>query len=552
MIVRSLVALAALAVPSAAQAERWRTEFIDLEIPMRDARHLLADAYLPAKPGRYPTILVQTPYNKAHFRAALSKAVMLDKVGAIGRGAISDVVAMKDREHYAYVIVDWRGFYASKAAMRGVKKLRWRRAQDGFDTVEWIAKQPWSNGKVGTWGGSALGKQQFDTAAEHPPHLVCAAPMIAAMGLSYEQYFDRGVPLDAHLRMLDLLGYDLRARVRKNPLPGTLFWRFVRRVTYRPDKIDVPCLMITGWWDNYPDEVIETFEDLVARGGTAAREQSKLLIGPWDHVGVGLEKQGGLEFPKAALESAKAAKAFFDFHLRGLANGWDKTPRVRYFDSGSRTWHSAASWTGVPREQVVLYATGEGRLQRAKHEQGKTRGYSYDPKKPSRTLGGANLPPLAHGPLVQNRLLERKDVLVYRTGSLDEALPLCGKLELEFTFTADRVDADFCLRLCDVDTEGRAWLLTDTAVRAKLRNGKVELLEPGKPTRISVAFPAECHTFAKGHELLVILTSGNAPRYERNPHTGADLWDRRAAQPVAIEISHTSDAPFVVRVPHAK
>ena len=102
----------------------------------------------------------------------------------VGRGAISDLLVLKDREHYAYLVMDWRGFYASKKAAKGVARVGSLRGRDGYDIVEWIAAQSWSNGRVGTWGGSALGKIQFQTASQKPPHLVCAVPLIAAIGIS--------------------------------------------------------------------------------------------------------------------------------------------------------------------------------------------------------------------------------------------------------------------------------------------------------------------------------------------------------------------------------
>ncbi|MFQ5505515.1 MAG: CocE/NonD family hydrolase [Planctomycetota bacterium] len=549
----SLLVTALAAQESRPGLASWRVEQRDLAIEMRDGKSLAADLFLPGKRGRYPAVLIQTPYNKKHLGAPISLG-RSRRVGEIGRGAVSDTLGLLDRAHYAYLVVDWRGFYASKKAMRGVQRWSWRRGQDGHDLVEWIAKQPWSDGKVGTWGGSALGKQQFSTALEHPPHLVCCVPLIAAMGIGYEQYFENGVPLDAHLRILDLLGYDVRERVRKNPLPGTLLWRLAARRTYRPQEIEVPCLLISGWWDHYPDLVIRTFEDIVARGGDAARAHSKLLIGPWDHVGVGLRKQGDLEFPKAELASAEAAKAFLDYHLRGVRNGWEKTPRIRYFDSGSREWRAAERWTGAKRPTRRLFLHAGGSIDasppgEAPEGRPGERSYRYDPRKPPRTLGGANLPPLPHGPRIQNELLARKDLLVYRTGPLAEALPLEGRLSLTFSFRADRADCDFCVWLCDVDPKGRAFLLCDSALRAKLRNGKVEPLEPGTAYRVTLSLPDHCHTFEKDHELLLVLASGNSPRYERNPHTGQDLWDPKTALDLAVTILHRKDAPAVLEIP---
>ena len=352
----ALLALLAAAAPLAEAGEAAR----EVEIPMRDGAVLAADLYLPSRAGRHPTVLIQTPYNKRFFGGPLSGVVR--EGGAAGRGSAADALALLDREHYAYVVVDWRGFFRPRAAQAEARRGSWRRGLDGFDCVEWIARQEWSDGKVGTWGGSALGKQQLDTAAEKPPHLVCCVPLIASMGQDYESYYEGGVAVEAHVEELGGLGFGVSGRVGRAARPDQPVWRFVRERTYRPEAVGVPSLFITGWWDNYPDQVIATFEDVAQRGGPGAA-QSKLLVGPWDHVSVGLAKQGDLSFPGAAGESGRAAKAFLDFWLRGEKdNGWKETPRVRYWRIGGEGWHAVDSWSTAPRETTRLHVAGAGRL----------------------------------------------------------------------------------------------------------------------------------------------------------------------------------------------
>jgi len=513
----------------------------DVAIPMRDGKALAADVFLPPKPGKYPCVLIQTPYGKESLGRPIGGESK--PAGELGRGAVSDTLGLLDRAHYAYVVVDWRGFHGSRAALRGVDKRKWRRGQDGFDCVEWCAAQAWCDGKVGTWGGSALGKVQLDTAAEHPPHLVCAVPLIAAMGQRYEFYYEGGIYHEGHNKMLDLLGFGVGAKVRAAPLPGAPLWKFAKAFTYHPEKIGVPCLMITGWWDHFPGFIIRTFEDILAKGGPRARKGSRLLIGPWDHVGVGLKKQGDLEFPGAELASARAAKAFLDFHLRGIRNGWDETPRVRWWQCGENRWHEAASWSGIEREAAALSLRGKRILlpgeEPRKGEKAAPLHYVYDPHHPSPTLGGANLPPMKHGPTRQNALLGRKDGLVFRTRLLEKPLELDGNAELAFRFRCNRKDCDFTARLCDQDEEGDLVLVADAAQRAKLRNGKVELLEPGKSYAITLRFPVTAWTFLSGHRLVLVVSSGNWPRYERNPNTGADFWD--PDQALAVEVTLLQD-----------
>ncbi|NOY81531.1 MAG: CocE/NonD family hydrolase [Kiritimatiellaeota bacterium] len=529
-------------------ASTWLTVERDIGIPMRDGKRLAADVFLPSRPGRYPCILIQTPYNKKYLSAPISGDVT--NRSAVGRGSISDTLGLLDRANYAYVVVDWRGFYGSKSAMRGVKRRRWKRGYDGYDCVEWCAAQSWSNGRIGTWGGSALGKQQFDTAAQRPPHLVCCVPLIAAMGQRYEFYYEGCIPLEAHVKRLDSLGYNVSGKVRSSPRPDARVWRWISAITYRPQDIQVPCLLITGWWDNYPDAVIQTFEDIVARGGARARADSRLLVGPWDHVGVGLAKQGDLEFPGAELASARAAKAFFDFHLRDLGNGWDRNPRVRYWQCGEDVWCDAESWTGIRRRDQRLVLS-PGRIDPGRGRVGRKTDlrYRYDPKQPTPTLGGANLPPLKHGPTRQNSLLRRKDLLVYRTDRLRRPLELNGKASLTFRFSCDRVDCDFTARLCDERPNGDLILVADAAQRAKFRTGGASLLEPGRTYEIRLDFPSMAYTFGSDHRLTLILGSGNYPRYERNPHTGDDFWNPATALDLNVTVHHGPGTPATLVLP---
>ncbi|KAF0246786.1 MAG: acylase and [Planctomycetota bacterium] len=541
---RTLALALALALPVA--AEGWNSEQKDVQIPMRDGKWLAADVYLPAKEGKYPCVLVQTPYNKKHMGTVMTLANV--PAGETGRGSTNDMKVLMDREHYAYVFVDWRGFYGSKAATKPMAK----RGLDGYDCVEWIAGQAWSDGKVGTWGGSALGKQQLDTAAEHPPHLVCCAPLIAAMGQGYEAYYEGGVMLEGHVKRLDQLGFGVSEKVIAAPLSGTPLWKFAEKATYHPEAIEVPCLMITGWWDNYPDAIVRTFEDIVAKGGEAARSGSKLLIGPWDHVSIGVTEQGALKFEKASLESARAAKAFFDYWLRGMKdNGWDKVARVRYWPVNEEAWKSCEAWTAVARDSQSFFLTAEGRLAAERPQQESTRTWTYDPVDPSPTLGGANLPPMKHGPTDQSALSERKDGAWFTTGKLEKPLRVNGNVELTVSLEANAPDCDFTARLCDAGVDGKPVLIGDAAGRAKLRDGTAvaKLLQGGQTYSLTLRFPATAATFPAGHELRVYLANTNWPRYERNAGTGADHWDEKTAQPVKITLHFGASE---LRLPIAK
>ncbi len=502
-----------------APQDEWKVEARDVQIPMRDGKSLAADLFLPPKAGKYPVVLIQTPYNKKGLGKPIgSKDATSNETG---RGSISDALGLLDRDNYVYCVVDWRGFFASKGAMEGVDPKQWKRGQDGYDCVEWLASQAWSNGKIGMWGGSALGKQQLDTCAEHPPHLVCAVPLIASMGSTYDGYYEGGVLLESHVDKLDQLGFGVGKRVKESPLPSAPIWKYAERMTYRPETIEVPCLLITGWWDNFPDLIIKTFDDL----GAKARPGSKLLIGPWDHVSIGIVEQGDWKFEKAAKMSADAAKAFFDFWLRDQKNGWDKTARVRYWTVNEEAWSDAEEWAKIKRSTRTLHLNPDGAI--AVEAKKGTRVLAGDPRKPTPTLGGANLPPVKHGPTSQAELDGRKDVLVYAM-KLTSPLRVNGNVEISLPFASNRADFTICARLCDVGSDGKPILIADAAKRARLETGKT----------MTLRFSVTATTWPAGHELRIYLSTSNWPRYGRNPNTGADHWDEKTAVDVEITIEH--------------
>lgn len=167
-----------------------------------------------------------------------------------------------------------------------------------------------------------------------------------------------------------------------------------------------------------------------------------------------------------------------------------------------------------------------------------TRSYRHDPKNGAPTLGGRNLPPLPHGPQSQNPLLDRKDVLIWKTDVLKEPVDLVGRARVACRFECDRVDVDFVALLCDVDEKGRYILMAETAQRASLVGSRRKKLDPAKVHSIEITFPSHAHRFAKGHRIALILSSGNTPRYQPNPHNGNPLFKPKGSLEVQVKI-HT-------------
>ena len=531
--------LALVLTAGGAQAA-WVTEQTAVAIPMRDGAALAADVYLPEAPGRYPTILIQTPYNRTQARG------WFRPVG--GHGIV-------DRVRYAYVILDWRGFYGSRAAGQGVRRPEYGR--DGYDAVEWIARQEWSDGKVGTWGPSALGKVQFMTAKEQPPHLTCCVPVVAAEGNAYEDCFENGVFREAHMQSLARLGYSafgLLDRVQDS----TQVLRLLSGRSDQVERVNVPTFVITGWYDHGTERQLGTFGALLERAGPVTREHTNLLVGPWEHVAVGKAEQGVLRYDEAAGECERLALRFFDYWLRDeKANGWEAQPLCQWWQINESGWNAAEAAEGPATEDQALYLHADGRLDREPPAPDEaTRTYVSDPQAPVPTLGGANLGRLAGegvltGPQDQAPLEAREDVAVYTSAPFAEPLRTFGKVRLTFSFSVDRPDASFAVRLCDVHPDGRSMLICDGITRAKYRNGPAQAapVTLGEVYTATVALPPTAITLTEGHRLRVSIAGSNYPRFELNSHTGADRYRPVDAVPAKCSLYHDEGREMRLVVP---
>ena len=225
-------------------------------IAMRDGKKIAADIYLIDSINPRPTILIQTPYNRIYYRLNLP---------LVGHN-IEDY-------GYNFVITDWRGFYGSSLAY----VAGYDRGLDGYDLVEWIAQQPWSNGKIGTYGASALGKIQFKTAKEQPPHLVCCVPLVANPQMTYLEYFPGGVYRTEYVQQADNLGFGYSPWLLSNPFYNFL-WQFVEKSTFYPSSINVHFIMIGGWYEHAIYQKINFFNNLMQQSPVSS--QHKLLMGP--------------------------------------------------------------------------------------------------------------------------------------------------------------------------------------------------------------------------------------------------------------------------------
>jgi len=492
------------------------TPVID-SIPMRDGKKLPCNIYLPATWTSGPVILIQTPYNRNGFNAGMPLGIGINL----------------NASNYAFVVVDWRGFWGASAMDYPGNPTR---GEDGYDCVEWISTQTWSNDMIGCWGPSALGKVQFQTAEKHPPHLTCICPLVASPQFEYTEYFPGGCYRTEYVEQLDGLGYGMSPFLLTYPVHSNVWTFGVENPNDYPDSIAIPAFMIGGWYDHEPDEMIRFFGEIRTQSPANVQSQHRLLMGPWCHGGnstayVGSAQQGELTYNNAAGWNDSLALMFFDYYLRNIQNGWNNTPVIQYYTMGSDTWTSTPSWPPSGMTPVTLFmhtdttmdpfvpVTPSGSIS-----------YAYDPNDPSPTIGGPTLrQDLDQGPFDQTDSVEsRNDILTFTTAPLAQDVLVNGVITVHLEVSSDKFDTDFCVRLCDVYPTGESMMISDGVYRMRFRDGfnavDTANMIPGQHYFVDIDFRNTSYTFLQGHSLRIDVTSSNYPRYNRNMNTGQEMY----------------------------
>jgi len=478
-------------------------------IYMEDGVKLATDVYLPSdgKPP-YPAILVRTPYGKN-----------------VGQG----LAAALGPQGYAVVAQDLRGRFASAghhAIIFGNDGLGGQHA-DGHDTLRWIAAQDWSDGKVATWGGSALGIVQ-NMAAPGAPEALQGQVVIMAFSDYYHQAAYQGGVWRKEL----LEGWLASTQMTDVNLPTFLahplydeFWQKLNADDHA-DQVNSPGLYVGGWYDIFLQGTINSFVTIQNQGGAKARGKCFLVIGPLAHGGFNQK----VEYPRAG-QAPINGLAPLNLYARWLKNAGDegdKLPPVHYYvmgdtddkDAPGNFWRSAATWP--PAAQATpFYFHADHRLTEAQPAGDGQLAYKFDPQDPVPTLGGQNLL-ISKGPMDQRPVESRQDVLLFTSEPLAEPLEVTGRITAKVYLASDCPDTDLTVKLCDVYPDGKSMLVTDGIQRVSLRDNcrRRELLEPGKVYEVAVDLWSTSLIFACDHRIRVAVSSSNSPRFEPNPNTG--------------------------------
>jgi len=538
---------------SAQQAPSSAGDFVmekDLAVPMRDGVTLRADVLRPRGAGASPVLVYRTPYGK---ESALGEYTTF-------RHAV---------EHgYAVVVQDVRGRYASGGEFRPYEN----EGRDGYDTIEWAARQPWSNGAIGTFGLSYPGAVQWLAAVEDPPHLKA---MVPAMTFSSAQNFfyagglwdmswmewiwdniapdvrsQRNLPgpktpdeavaawAEAGPKMLNTLPLDQLQELRgiapyyydwlAHPFDDSWWdWCDLRN---KYGRVHAAVLNFSGWYDdNYgPEGATTNFAGLLRARAGASDAQTHVMIGPWVHgvASTAKTKSGEREFgPAAAVDYDEIILRWMDHYLRGAANGVESERPIRYFVMGDNQWRDADAWppASTPASYyLVSPKPGEfhGDLSANVPREKKSFGsFVSDPAKPvinSYSASGAH---------DYRGLAERQDILTFDSAPLAQDTEVSGPIRAQIYLACDCRDTDLWVRLLDVAPDGTAFNVMGPGLdvlRASYRNLKKgrQLLAPNRVYELHLDNLITSNVFRKDHRIRVQVSASLFPNFSRNLQSG--------------------------------
>jgi uncharacterized protein len=536
----------------------WR-----VAVPMRDGVRLSANVFLPSNADLRPAILVRTPYGKDTLRAASYRAFL-------DRG-------------YAVVVEDVRGRYESEGSFEPLTQ----EPADGDDTINWIARQPWSNGKVGMIGGSYLGIAQWKAALSGNPHLKAIFPVVSGDDDYRDRFYSTGGALKLGHRLewlaenRKIAGYEpdfnkfiwhLPLRTADMAATGrtdeewaeamdhptyTAFWRAISTREHL-DAVHIPVFAMGGWYDNYVESDLDAYAVLRKQSGL-----NRILIGPWPHNSS--YKFADADFgPLASVPIRRLQAEWFDQWLEGKDSPLVSAAPVRVFLMGANRWQEEREWPPAAGRTRRFYLDsrghanalgGDGVLKERIPPAASSDAYVYDPSDPVPTRGGAvccNPAVFPWGPLDQRSVEKRRDVLVYTTGPLAGDLEVLGPVKVVLYVATTGPDTDFTAKLVDVFPDGYARILSDGILRLRYRQSldKAVLAQPGAVYRVTIDAGVTGNVFQKDHRIRIEISSSNFPKYDRNPNTGRPIADEtrfvRASQVIYHGRLHPSRLELLV------
>lgn len=517
--------------PELSQSDQDTQKVTGMKVPMRDGVVLVADMVRPKNPGKYPTILSRDAYGR--------KNELLMGEWWAKRGYI---------------------FFAEDIRGRGESGGEWdpfvNERKDGYDTVQWIAKQSWSSGKVGMIGGSYGGLVQWSAAIEMPPALKCIIPQVSPPPPMYNIPYENGafflfpsvwwtnIVRDKDADMAGIKATPDPMKLLTLPLPKVedavlgrdipFFDRWFDRdrpskwvgATTLPEiaKVKIPVLHISGTWDG--DGVGTKMHWTALRN--AGKKNQWLVFGPWEHGFNAKQKHADVDYgPQSLIDLDSVYLRFFDTYLKGKSVKWEATPHVKVFLTGANKWVSQSDWPAPAwhSEKLLLSAPkpangyeGAGVLGAASGS--KPSVYVYDPNAVHVTKADLS-PEEASTKMAPKSVTDSQ--LLFRTAPMTTDTVVAGPIEATLYISTTAKDATFHALILDQAPDGtlrnicmpgttRATYADETGIPKKV--------VPGQIYKVVVRPWWEAHQFAKGHRLVLEVTSDLFPIFARNPGTG--------------------------------
>jgi putative CocE/NonD family hydrolase len=550
----------------------------DVAVPMRDGIILRADLLLPAVSGRFPTLIYRTPYGKQFARKEDST---FEK--AVARG-------------YAVLIQDVRGRYASDGDFLPYQN----EGRDGFDTIEWAARQPWSDGNVGTFGLSYPGAVQWLAAIENPPHLKA---MVPAMTFSTPRnfFYSGGVFDDSwldwiwfniapdirrrkniagpqtgkdaatswkqeHERMQDFLPLrDLPDLKQVAPFyyewlahpPADSWWDWAE-LRDKYDRVHAAVLNFSGWYDEAygPEGATTNFNGLLAARRGDQNPRARTMIGPWTHGGEAESKSGERDFgPSAPIDYDELILRWMDRYVRGVKNDVDNEKPVRIFVMGDNAWRDEDTWPLARAKETSYFLSannssarvGSLNLSPLPTSAGSSE-FLSDPAHPLKD------PYTEYGAHDYRAFAGREDVLVFDTAPLKVDTEVSGPIRAEIYVSVDVRDFDLWLRLLDVAPDGTAFNLMSPGLdvlRASYRDEtrQPELVMPGKIYQLRLNRMLTSNVFRVGHRIRVQISGAFFPHFSRNLQTGESEISSSQMLPGRIRVYHDAERASRIVLP---
>jgi len=557
----------------------------EIMIPMRDGIKLGAIVYRPDQEGKFPAIVHRTPYGVDDYDSYAELPLKAAKQG------------------YAVFLVDVRGRFRSEGEFEAYRNEK----KDGYDVIEWVAQQSYCTGKVGTYGGSYPGIVQWQAMSEVPPHLTAAAPEMTPVGSHHFIYYGGAFSHPWIDWFTPYIFGDKRKRANDTSGPWddettTEEWEKSNRrqwYNYRP-LIDLPLLKqyapeyyewlkhpdLSPWWDFVnmendfskfrnpvflesgwydaaygPEGATRAFNKMRKEAATTkAKEETILILGPWNHTSLNTRKTtfGEINFgASAGIDYDAELIKWYDAQLKEKPKE-APMPAVSIFTMGENKWHTETEWP-LSRAVTVAYylqhaesKSNSGTLLTLPAQSTKSRSYIFDPKNPVWDKSYEKLYPYD-----QREIESRSDVLVYTSAPLENDIEVTGEIVAELYVSSTAKDTDFSFTLCDVFPDGKSINvhgLDAGYLRMRYRNSleKQELMKPGEVYKIRLGQVYTSNLFKKGHRIRVYITSSKAPHYDPNPNTGTEIATEKNLLPATNTIHHSKKMASRILLPIVK